>query len=456
MVSMYPGTNHELGPVRSRQRRSVSTSLSATPRVLTYSTRAVIDNRISIPAQHGLVRLSKNPVTSADAVAMLGEIKAGRLAGIFCVNWKVSAQRAIRLGLSWWTVIPQTQDSVLMLDPDNPLAGQPLIAFRRELDPDCGLLQGEKRFVASPSRIDAALLKAWASYRLLRTGKLVQCTEGRGVVVGTISPPILCQIERRIEPQGCPVAPRRVLSENQEQEFSTKFPGCLIRGEKCATSLNPIVCLFVDVDGVDKPDAAALFKGMADRWACIAGAPSTFSFPALSGTAFRTGADIIQALLDGASFHRAKLREVHIFGHMVTDGGCTPVSCTPKVGIGIRGRGRNWTGLYLDRITETNTTEGGRSIANIPFEPLDDNIVFVLHGCNTAAGKDNFAQKLFERLSTRLAGAIVFGHPASACAGQENCWVEYRAGNPVSGKRLSRIPNYSGGHKCCKPAAQCS
>ena len=77
MVSMYPGTNHELGPVRSRQRRSVSTSLSATPRVLTYSTRDVIDNRISIPAQHGLVRLSKNPVTSADAVAMLGDSKQG-------------------------------------------------------------------------------------------------------------------------------------------------------------------------------------------------------------------------------------------------------------------------------------------------------------------------------------------------------------------------------------------
>src|SRR5215216_5666940 len=72
----------------------------ATPRVLTYSTKDVIDNRISIPAQHSLVRLSKNPATSADAVGMLQEIKAARLAGIYCVNWKTPAQRALRLGLS--------------------------------------------------------------------------------------------------------------------------------------------------------------------------------------------------------------------------------------------------------------------------------------------------------------------------------------------------------------------
>src|SRR5262249_40478805 len=70
---------------------------SATPRVLTYSTRDVIDNRISVPAQHSLVRLSKNPATSADAVGMLSAVKAARLAGIFCVNWKTPAQRALRI-----------------------------------------------------------------------------------------------------------------------------------------------------------------------------------------------------------------------------------------------------------------------------------------------------------------------------------------------------------------------
>jgi len=58
------------------------------PRVLTYP--EVIDKRISIPAQHSLVRLSKNSTSSAAAVAVgrLEEVKAGRLAGIFFVNWE--------------------------------------------------------------------------------------------------------------------------------------------------------------------------------------------------------------------------------------------------------------------------------------------------------------------------------------------------------------------------------
>ena len=60
---------------------------SVTPRVLTYTTNDAIDERISIPAQHSLVRLSKNPATSADAVGMRNTINENRLAGIYCVNW---------------------------------------------------------------------------------------------------------------------------------------------------------------------------------------------------------------------------------------------------------------------------------------------------------------------------------------------------------------------------------
>ena len=198
---------NELGVRRPLRQRALSRALSATPRVLTYSTRDVIDNRISIPAQHSLVRLSKNAATSGDAVGILEEIKAGRLGGIFCVNWKTPAQRALRIGHSWWTVIPKSEDAVLMLDPDNPLRGQPLIAFRRELDPDCGLLQGEKRFAASPARLDAALLKAWASYKLLKSsGELNKCvvapTGGIVAEIGgpgsarpltNVMPPVSCQ-----------------------------------------------------------------------------------------------------------------------------------------------------------------------------------------------------------------------------------------------------------------------
>lgn len=142
---------------------------AAAPRVLSYS--EVIDPRVSVPAQHSLVRLSKAPATSAAAVGMVAEIKAGRLAGISCVNWQKAAQRALRHGRSWWTVIPPGNDSLLLLDPDQPSAGPPLIVFRRELDPACGRLERERPFPASPARLDAALLAAWASYGRWRKGQ---------------------------------------------------------------------------------------------------------------------------------------------------------------------------------------------------------------------------------------------------------------------------------------------
>ena len=177
-------------------------------RVLTYTARDVIDKRISIPAQHSLVRLSKNPVTSEDAVGLLDEIKAGRLGGIYCVNWQKPAQRALRFGKSWWTMIPSGEDAVVVLDPDNPAGGQPLIAFRRELDPDCGLRSGEKRFARSPLRLDAALRKAWSTYQLLRGRRLARCERVVGddrviaaetagtrrlrLVPRNLTPPIFC------------------------------------------------------------------------------------------------------------------------------------------------------------------------------------------------------------------------------------------------------------------------
>ncbi len=174
-------------------------------RVLTYTTKDVIDNRISIPAQHSLVRLSKNPRTNAAAVGLLNDVKKRRLGGISCVNWQKAAQRAQKLGKSWWTVIPPGEDAMVLLDPANPLAGQPLIVFRRELDPDCGLLKGEKRFAAKPARLDAALLKVWSSLRRMRRSKPRLCPVRRPgpieaeqvpafTCIANIIPPILGQI----------------------------------------------------------------------------------------------------------------------------------------------------------------------------------------------------------------------------------------------------------------------
>ncbi len=218
--------------------KELENPVTAKPRVLTYSTKDVIDKRISIPAQHSLVRLSKNPATNADAVGMLEEVKVGRLAGIYCVNWEKAAQRALKLGKNWWTVIPQSEDSVLMLDPDNLTRGQPMIAFRRELDPDCGLLKGEKRFAPSPARLDAALLKSWASYQRMRAGEFARCEPPKsagGVMAGGLNqeflpalpvsnlmPPILCQITP------CPPSPCQ----------SGLPPQCKAEAPACSTDPN--------------------------------------------------------------------------------------------------------------------------------------------------------------------------------------------------------------------------
>src|SRR5262245_40601477 len=188
-----------------------SPSSRSTLRVLTYSTRDVIDRRISVPAQHSLVRLSKDPGPSADAVGMLAEIKAGRLAGIYCVNWEKPAQRAIRFGQTWWTAIPPGEDAVLMLDPDNPSGGQPLIAFRRELDPrrkeGCGYLPNEQSFPPSPGRLDSALLKAWSAYRFWLTGNLVPCSQRAGVPAQNVMPPEFCQATGQASLPSCPSPP---------------------------------------------------------------------------------------------------------------------------------------------------------------------------------------------------------------------------------------------------------
>lgn len=160
----------EPGPESMFEYKTVhqGTTPTATPRVLTYTTADVIDERISVPAQHSLVRLSKNPDTSADAVGMLEEVKADRLAAIYCVNWEKSAKRAIKLGTTWWEAIADGEDAVLMLDPDDLNAGAPILSFRRGLDPDCG----GNETSASPSRIDAALIKVWNTYLRWRKGEL--------------------------------------------------------------------------------------------------------------------------------------------------------------------------------------------------------------------------------------------------------------------------------------------
>lgn len=131
-----------------------------TPRVLGYTTQDVIDPRISVPAQHALVRLSKKPTTSAKAVGLLEAVKTGKLAGIYKADEGPPARRAQRLDkrLSWGSLIPKGQGSALILDPENVLRGQPMIVFYPGLAP-----------TPQAKALDAALMRGWQDYLTFRS-----------------------------------------------------------------------------------------------------------------------------------------------------------------------------------------------------------------------------------------------------------------------------------------------
>ena len=133
---------------------------SYAPRVLTYSPRDVIERRISVPAQHALVRLSKNPATRVQAISMLGEVKAGRIAGIYKADERPPAQRAQSLhkSLGWGSLIPKGEPIALNLDPQNLFRGQPIIVFHPSLAP-----------VAKGAALDSALIRGWQAYVTFRS-----------------------------------------------------------------------------------------------------------------------------------------------------------------------------------------------------------------------------------------------------------------------------------------------
>jgi hypothetical protein len=431
--------------------------LSAESRALSYS--EVIDKRISVPAQHSLVRLSKNPATRAAAIGMLQEIKAGRLAGISCVNWRKAAERARRFGKSWGSVIPKGEDAVLMLDPDNLSGGPPLVAFRRELDPDCGLLKGEKRFASSPSRLDAALVKAWAAYKDHRISSGVT-QPGR---CGTSLRANRSRITE-FEIRGCP------------EPKSCKRPG-----EKCewVDRNTPKVCLFANPDPADDCQGRAIFFGMAHRWACLSGA--------IGPIPFETGHGLITALLEVQSrIAPQRIKEVHVFAHMFEEGiiGATDLFDGLYRSDIVHYRSRQDGMAHKVRLDSKNKVitkddkvvcivprrHGAKTIQDIPLKILADDVVFVLHGCNTGnenptwvvnASKENFASVLCKHLSSSLKNSKVFAHPTSVCVGQNSSWVEYssqhfatspgascRQGRPVI--RITTHPPYHDrGNQCC-------
>ena len=136
------------------------------------SERELIHPAIDVDAQRSLRRMSlADEASSRDANGMFAAVKTGELAGIYAADQKVPALRAKRMGIGWWQLIPEGEDSALVLEqgqPTKPLPrGElaPLIAFRPSIR-------------SQPPRLDAALRKAWRSFEKLRAGQAGVCDLG--------------------------------------------------------------------------------------------------------------------------------------------------------------------------------------------------------------------------------------------------------------------------------------
>ncbi|KAM3099726.1 peptidoglycan-binding protein [Phormidesmis sp. 146-12] len=191
--------------------------------------------------------------------------------------------------------------------------------------------------------------------------------------------------------------------------------------------------------------SSGFFSNQAGRWAkrisAIANPTATNACGTIGATPYRTGEDIIRAINETFRCLNQRLKEVHIFSHSYPEGIIGDGDCV---------------GLYRDSARSTCATiqSGGRSVSQIPTAVLAQDVVFVLHGCNTAVncGQDsvNFARDLFNHLAAQLDNPRVFGHPVSVCAGQQCRWCEYSNKHP-KGRRLATIPSiYSGNGFCGK------
>ncbi|MEP7342386.1 MAG: penicillin-insensitive murein endopeptidase [Acidobacteriota bacterium] len=396
------------------------------------------DPRIDVSAKFALQRMLKSdPSSHNDASGMITAINTRRLAGIFGDDLRASAQLAQRIGTVRWELIPKGEDAALVLDT----SGLPAIVFRggQGKPPKDGVRR-------IPSRLDPALRKAWVSFQRLQTGD-IQCDGGvRSVGSKFLGRPNA--LLANVVPACLPTAnePRCGLLPQAFQRASLRKP---IRPSReinngdyeIAAKIEPKLSFFEDL-GNDQN--AVFFKNQASRWAKVIHsiAVTSSSNCNLEGsTPYKSGRDILEALSSAFICLGAEpIREMHFFGHMYPEG--------------IIGSFNN-DGLYFrdpflsgSQMRPVNRSGGGRTVADLPKGVLSQDVIFILHGCNTATGNDNFARKLWEHLATFLKNPKVFGHNRSVCVGQDGFWREYSRQSPTGTLITKKIPFYDEGGSC--------
>jgi hypothetical protein len=157
-------------------------------------------------------------------------------------------------------------------------------------------------------------------------------------------------------------------------------------------------------------------------------------------TPYDTGAEIIAAIQAARQcLGRRAVDDVHVFSHSGSSG--------------IYGTTAGSAGLYEAGYRWVDRRAGGRTVTDVPTAALANNVRFVLHGCNTAAGTGNVARSLYRHLAASLTNPRVFGHPNSGCAGRNSNWREYSNRHPA-GRSLRSLPDIvsnqpSGGRRGC-------
>ncbi len=204
-----------------------------------FSSHDVIDSRIDVSAQFALLRMQREGGAAAvDAAQMLEAIKiTNQLAGIFGDDLRAAADLARRLNTQRWLLVPNGEDAALVLDPAAPTVAPPTIIFRG------GEGRPPRDGVRSiPQRLDPALRKAWATFQLLRAGRLVQCNllipggppsfgasvESQallGAAISNLVPSILCTNPQHVPPIEGPATVSIALSEPVSQRESLDMFG---------------------------------------------------------------------------------------------------------------------------------------------------------------------------------------------------------------------------------------
>lgn len=241
--------------------------------------------------------------------------------------------------------------------------------------------------------------------------------------------------QRRVEicytPGPRPVAEDRtcgVPARSMLDEISLELEVEELEQETPRVAVRPHLCLFQNSSNTRHRNH---FQCGASRQARRIGAlavPATGDCSRRVGaTPYDTGADIIAAIERAYRCLGQPIESVHIFGH------------SGSVGIyGVTGR----EGLYRAGMSGINRAGGGRTVSDIPTAALSPNVVFVLHGCNQAAGSENFARDLYQHLAAHLANPRVFGHYNTGCASRNNSWREYSRRYP-NGRNVANAAGYT-------------